>query len=166
MKRNLFVTLAIAIISISLVAFFQISTLRKNNDIKPTTEPLETWWQTTKPDLIIEQKEYYFRDCSIKEVNSLEEQPLAKTIFRPPTKLMTSCDSLMNPLDYKEGYIILTICRQTFGAGSCTRERYRSNDMAQWQEDIGITWVKGEQYTAWRNIGSTSSKADAVTRIE
>ena len=60
---------------------------------------------------------------------------------------------------------MLYVDRQTAGAGSKTGERYRSENFTDWEEYIGITWVDGEEYEAWRKLGSTSSKADSRKKV-
>lgn len=128
-----------------------------------TTE--QQWWQKIKPNVQIGDFEYYAGDCAILQVNTTEGAASAKTIFKVSTYGFSFCKNRATPLIYDGEFLIFSVCETDFGAGSCGGGRYRSADMTNWQEDIGITWIKGEQYEAWRNLGSTSSKADAVKKI-
>ncbi|MBO1254835.1 hypothetical protein J3L16_03920 [Alteromonas sp. 5E99-2] len=164
LKVKSFVKLA-AILFIVLVTLFVASIFFANKKVATQVEPYRPWWETLEPDAVVGEKNYYSRSCSLVELDTQSEHPLPETIFKPPIRLIASCrgsDLIIN----KNGYLIFSVCRVDFGGGGCGKERYRSSDMVHWQEDIGTTWIKGEQYTAWRELGSTSSKADAVSRVE
>ena len=78
---------------------------------------------------------------------------------------MSVCTDKQSQLNFDGTYLTVKICRTTFGAGGCGVEKYRTKDFENWQEYIGITWLDSEQYEAWRQLGSNSSKADEITKI-
>lgn len=134
---------------------------------KPELKPSKAWYESITP-ITINGDEYYGQACSVTRVRNNNGVKTAEQIFTAPGKLITSCRSSIpgaNYLDYDGEYIILNVSRQTFGAGSQTGERFRSKDFLNWQEYIGITWKNSEEYEAWRNVGSTSSKADSIKKV-
>lgn len=125
------------------------------------------WWQYVQP-ITIEDEEFYGRPCSVTRVSDDSGIKSGEVIFKVPSRLLTYCAKSKpkkNYLEYDGSYIVLHVDRQTAGAGSWTGERYRSADFENWEEYIGVTWVKGEQYEAWRVVGSSSSKADSRTKV-
>lgn len=78
---------------------------------------------------------------------------------------MTKCKARDQALTHDGKYIIFNVCEIAYGAGGCGGGRYRSKDNKNWEEYIGVTWLKGEQYEAWRKVGSTSSKADSIKKV-
>lgn len=124
------------------------------------------WWQDLTPDLVIGSDTFYVRSCAITQVKTSNGIASDHIIFEVPLDYLTSCDSGEHPLIYDGEYITLTVCKMAFATGGCSGGRYRSADFEHWQEDIGITWIKGEEYEAWRILGSTSSKADFVKKVE
>lgn len=136
----------------------------QNQTSEKTTAPLY-WWQKRKPDIVVGEFEYYAGTCKILEVDTTIDNPSSTTVFEVPTSVLSQCQNRLPALTYDGEYLIFSVCKMSFGAGGCGRGRYRSADTINWQEDIGITWIKGEQYEAWRNLGSNSSKADAVKKV-
>ena len=125
------------------------------------------WWQSVKP-IVIDGGEFYGRSCSVTRVSHDAGIESGEIIFKVPSRLLTYCAKSApnkNYLEYDGVYIILHVDRQTAGAGSWTGERYRSRNFKSWEEYIGVTWVKGEEYEAWRKLGSTSSKADSRKKV-
>ncbi len=125
------------------------------------------WWGFVKP-IVINGNEFYGKTCSVTRVINDAGIKSATIIFTVPDRLFTYCsqnDPNKNYLDYDGEYIILHVHRQTVGAGSKTAERYRSADFKSWQEYIGVTWVNGDEYEAWRTLGSKSSKADSRKKV-
>ena len=125
------------------------------------------WWVSIKP-IIINGDEFYGRPCSVTRIYHDAGVNSAKKIFDVPSRIFTYCTKRKpgkNYLEYDGVYIILHVDRQTAGAGSRTGERYRSADFRSWEEYIGVTWVNGEEYEAWRRLGSTSSKADSRKKV-
>ncbi len=130
---------------------------------------LKEWWVSRVPDLVIEKDEFHVRDCSITHVATSADTRTAEAIFKVPSRLLTVCEnskSEENPLQFDGQFIILGVCQTTLGAGGCAGERYRSADFENWEEYIGITWIEGEKYEAWRRMGSTSSRADSVKKVD
>lgn len=130
--------------------------------------PSEAWWSAIQP-IVIGDAEFYGRSCDVIRVTR-DEAGLesAQRLFEAPSRLLTYCaksDPATNYLEYDGEYIILQVQRQTAGAGSSTGERYRSADFKAWEEYIGVTWVDGEEYEAWRKVGSTSSKANSIKKV-
>ncbi|WP_445947123.1 hypothetical protein [Shewanella sp.] len=124
------------------------------------------WWSTQEPDARVGMDEFYGADCAITRVSSHNGDPAAEVIFKVPYQLLSSCkESGTEALVFDGEYLIFSICHMRIGAGSCVNSRFRTADFVHWQEEIGITWIKGEQYEAWRRLGSTSTKADAVKKI-
>ena len=96
------------------------------------------------------------------------DEKIAEVIFKVPSRFLTRRTNSgrgQKPLDYDGEYIILRVCEFTVGAGGCGGESYRSADFENWEEHIGVTWINGEEYEAWRKVGSTSSKADSVKKV-
>ena len=127
------------------------------------------WWQDVPP-IIIDGDQFYGAPCTVTRVSNNDAgSPSAVIIFTVPSQLMTTCaqrEPKRNYLEYDGEFIILHVDRQTFGAGSWTAERFRSADFTHWQQYIGVTWVNGEEYEAWRNVGSKSAKADSIKKVE
>lgn len=145
-----------------LMACGETELVAKNSEPSPLP-----WWSTVSP-VLIEGDAYYGGPCSITRVSNENDGASVAVIFEVPARLFTYClnrEPAKNYLSYDGEYIILKVDRQTIGAGSSTAERYRSADFSSWQEYIGVTWLDGEAHEAWRNLGSTSSKADAVKKI-
>jgi hypothetical protein len=137
-------------------------------DASDASESTKLWWQTKKPDFIINQNQYFLGTCAITQVNKNGDPKTEKVIFKAPYRLLASCHNDFRngeSLQYDGEYMILNVCQSTFAAGSCNFEQYRSADIEHWQEYIGVTWRKGEQYDAWRKLGSTSAKADYINKI-
>lgn len=119
------------------------------------------WWQQVQP-IVIKGDEFYGKSCSVSRVSDDSGIESETVIFKVPSRLLTYCAQSKpdkNYLEYDGEYIILNVDRQTAGAGSWTGERYRSADFESWQEYIGVTWVEGEEYEAWRALGSASSSS-------
>jgi hypothetical protein len=112
---------------------------------------------------------FYGQPCSVTRVSDVSSTPTERVIFEVPYRPLTYCKESKAGKNYLEqdgAYIILRVDRQTLGAGSWTAERYRSADFETWEEYIGVTWKNGEEYEAWRRLGSTSSKADSLKKVE
>lgn len=125
------------------------------------------WWMSVEP-IIIDGEEFYGRSCSVTRVSYVAGIKSGSVIFTVPSRAFTFCaknEPGKNHLEYDGEHIVLHVDRQTFGAGSWTGERYRSADFTSWEEYIGVTWVNGEEYEAWRMVGSTSSKSDSRKRV-
>jgi hypothetical protein len=136
------------------------------NEEKKASLPI-AWWESVQP-IIINGDEFYGQSCSVTQVSNNEGIKQKKIIFNVPSRILTICaksKSGKNYLEYDGEYIVLHVVRQTFGAGSWTGELYRSADFKSWEEYIGVTWVNGEEYEAWRSVGSTSSKADSIKKV-
>lgn len=127
------------------------------------------WWETIPP-IIHNSSELYGSPCSVTQLTSDGTDPkLEHVIFTVPSRALTFCSKAepgKNYLEYDGEYIILRAQRQTVGAGSHTAERYRSADLKTWEEYIGVSWLDGKEHEAWRKLGSTSSKADSLKKIE
>ena len=123
-----------------------------------------SWWEPLKPDVVIGNDEFYGRNCAITQVSNKDGAKTASVIFKVPYSLIATCNN-KGPLQYDGEYIILSVCEMTFGAGGCGGGRYRSADFENWEEYFGVTWIKSEEYEAWRKVGSTSSKADSVKKV-
>jgi len=132
-------------------------------------EAINPWWTIVTP-VTIGNDRYYGKPCSVTRVRD----NIATIIFEAPSKLLTPCSSgiaYRNYLKYNGKHITLHVDRQTFGAGAKTHERFRASvgnlsKQSVWEEYIGITWVNGEEYEAWRKVGSTSRTADSRTKVE
>jgi len=138
---------------------------KSTKNIPPPPKP---WIDTVEP-IIIDGDEFYGKTCSVIRISKKDNIKTDSVIFNVPWKALTSCFSSaegVNYLDYDGEYIILNVYRQTFGAGSSTGERYRSKDFENWEEYIGVTWRNSEEYEAWRKVGSDSSKADSIKKVE
>ncbi|XQW83413.1 hypothetical protein ACOYR1_09575 [Thalassotalea piscium] len=126
------------------------------------------WWTNVKP-IVIGDSEFYGSTCSVVQVK--RDQTGIKSvnvIFTAPVRLFTYCfksEYGKNYLEFDGEYIILNVVRQTTGAGASTGERYRSANFSVWEEYIGVTWIKGEEYEAWRKLGSHSTKADSRKKV-
>jgi len=138
-----------------------------DNESKKTVLSI-SWWESIEP-IVIDGDEFYGKPCSVVQITSNEFGAKSEAvIFTVPSRLLTSCAQRQpnkNYLEYDGKYIILHVDRQTFGAGSWTGERYRSKDLTSWEEYIGVTWLKSEEYEAWRKVGSKSSKADSLKKV-
>ncbi len=139
----------------------------EQGDVEVAAEEVESapWWSSLPADVIIGDAAFYARSCSITQVETLNAVATAKVVFSVPNGLLSSCDNSENPLTYDGKYLILNVCQVPFAAGGCAGGRYRSADLEHWEEYIGVTWIKREQYEAWRKLGSTSSKADFVKKL-
>lgn len=125
------------------------------------------WWQKVPP-ITLGEEAFYGKPCSVIRVRDDSGIKSEQVIFTVPSRLLTYCAKAQpnkNYLEYDGEYIILHVDRQTAGAGSWTGERFRSADFESWEEYIGVTWVKGEEYEAWRAVGSTSSVADSRKKV-
>ena len=122
------------------------------------------WWESSKPDVVIGNDEFYTRHCAITQVTNKDGIKTASVIFKVPYSLLATCEN-KGPLQYDGEYIIFSVCEMTFGAGGCGGGRYRSSDFKLWEEHFGVTWINSEEYEAWRKVGSTSSKADSVKKV-
>ncbi|PML77270.1 hypothetical protein [Enterovibrio norvegicus] len=130
---------------------------------------LTPWWQPLEPDVVIGGYAFYAGKCAIVRVEDIDSTSPETTTFRVPSRPLASCENWKGegePLKHDGEFIILSVCHMSFGAGGCAVERYRSADFAHWEEHIGVTWINGEEYEAWRTLGSTSSKADSVKKVE
>lgn len=160
---------SLPVLIVSLLCFSQILGCSQNETKIPEilNEPIP-WWASVEP-ILIDGDAFFGGPCSVTRVSSNEVGiKLATVIFNVPSKLFTSCathEPHKNHLKYDGEYIVLYVDRQTVGAGSWTGERYRSKDFTSWEQYIGITWINSEEYTAWRNVNSTSSKADSRTKV-
>ncbi|OEE81785.1 hypothetical protein A1OQ_20580 [Enterovibrio norvegicus FF-162] len=135
-----------------------------NEAAKPTP-----WWEPLDPDVVIGSDAFYAGECSILSVKTVEGVATETVVFRAPSRPLTTCkngEGYGEPLKHDGKFIILSVCRMAFGAGGCAVERYRSADLQDWEEHIGVTWIDGEEYEAWRTLGSTSSKADSVKKVK
>jgi len=135
------------------------------DDTSPSSQQVEVpWWKLSSPDVVIDDDWYYTHHCSIykRDINLDDEPPIE--LFSAPYRFATNCQS--SKLTRKNEYFVISMCRVAFSAGGCGDERYRSQDFENWQEYIGITWKNNEKYDAWRNVGSTSEKADAIEKSE
>lgn len=153
---------------ISILIIISLLTACKEDIPKPVVNPITKAWYESITPITINGDEYYGQACSITRVRYNKGVKTAERIFKAPSKVLTSCRRSIpkkNYLDYDGEYIILNVSRQTFGAGSHTGERFRSKDFTTWQEYIGVTWRNSEEYEAWRNVGSTSSRADAIKKV-
>ncbi|PMN94298.1 hypothetical protein [Enterovibrio norvegicus] len=135
---------------------------------KEASKPIP-WWQNLEPDVVIGTDAFYAGKCAIVRVEDIDSTSPETTTFRVPSRPLASCENWTGegePLKHDGEYIILSVCQMSFGAGGCAVERYRSADFAHWEEHIGVTWINGEEYEAWRTLGSTSSKADSVKKVK
>lgn len=127
------------------------------------------WWESVPP-ININGRELYGSPCTVTQLIPNGAGPKEeRIIFKVPSRAFTYCSKAelgKNYLEYDGEYIILRVQRQTVGAGSHTAERYRSADFKSWEEYIGVSWLDSEKYEAWRKVGSTSSKADSLKKIE
>lgn len=178
------------LISVMLVGCFAVNALLEKQaaqqweqEWQQKQQNAKRWWHTATADLVVEGVRYYVRQCAIFTVPSagqagagdnsnvdMDQQALissisASEIFSVSVSAFSSCQPKSTPLVYDGEYIIFNVCEMAFGAGGCGGGRYRSADDINWEEYIGITWIKGEQYEAWRTVGSTSSKADSVKKV-
>ncbi|MEI8611762.1 hypothetical protein P4S70_24000 [Enterovibrio sp. Hal110] len=135
---------------------------------KEVSKPIP-WWQPLEPGVVIGGYAFYAGKCAIVRVERIDSTSPETTTFRVPSRPLASCENWKGegePLKHDGEYIILSVCQMSFGAGGCAVERYRSADFEHWEEHIGVTWINGEEYEAWRKLGSTSSKADSVKKVE
>lgn len=151
MVRLLFISIACAVLILGCV--------------EVENEPVPTpWWADLEPDIILGNDEFYAGSCSITRVTNNSGVKTVNVIFEVPYSFLTTCTNI-GSLQYDGEYIILNVCKITFGAGGCGGGRYRSADFELWEEYIGVTWINSEEYEAWRKVGSTSSKADSVKKV-
>ena len=154
--------------TIKLVIMFvvmQLTACGLNNDGDRADSVIETpWWKLVSPDLVIKDNKFYVRNCSFYKMKKGVNDQDPELVFSPPYRLATSCSG--SELNHDGEFYIISMCRITFGAGGCGSEQYRSSDLENWQEYIGITWRNSEEYEAWRVLGSTSNKADAIKKVE
>lgn len=140
---------------------------KTTNSAAENTSPEEPWWAKVKP-VVVGGIDFYGKPCSVTKVSHEAGSSSEEIIFKAPSRLFTYCEKRepgKNYLKYDGSHIILHVERQTVGAGSRTGERYRSADLASWEEYIGVSWINGEQYEAWRKVGSTSSTADSRKKV-
>ncbi len=136
------------------------------NKAKKSSVPI-AWWGVVQP-IIIDGDEFYGRSCSVTRVSNEAGSKSEQVIFNVPSRTFTyraKSTAGRNYLEYDGEYLVLHVDRQTFGAGSWTGELYRSADFKSWEEHIGVSWINGEEYEAWRKVGSTSSKADSREKV-
>ena len=150
-------------INIRLIILVFFTMLMGCNEAEKAPSPA-SWWEPLKPDVVIGNAEFYARNCSITQVVNNEGVKTASVIFKVPYSLLATCEN-KGPLQYDGEHIILSVCEMTFGAGGCGGGRYRSSDLENWEEYIGVTWINSEEYEAWRKVGSTASKADSVKKV-
>ncbi|MDD1795023.1 hypothetical protein LRP50_17985 [Enterovibrio sp. ZSDZ42] len=140
---------------------------RENERQMDVSKPIP-WWQPLEPDVVIGNHEFYAGKCSITRVQAFDGVASEIDVFRAPSRPLASCSPWKGDgasLRHDGEYLILSVCQMAFGAGGCAVERYRSADFKHWEEHIGVTWINGEEYEAWRTLGSTSSKADSVKKV-
>lgn len=149
-----------------IVCAFQIAGCEQG-DVEVAAQEVEPapWWSSLPADVMVGDTAFYARSCSITQVETFNAVATAKVVFSVPNGLLSSCDNSDNPLTYDGKYLILEVCQVPFAAGGCAGGRYRSADLEHWEEYIGVTWIKREQYEAWRKLGSTSSKADFFKKL-
>ncbi|WP_065979331.1 hypothetical protein [Pseudoalteromonas lipolytica] len=121
-------------------------------------------------DLVVGSNTFYFNSChSVTGVFNDKGEITSRIILKIPPRFLSTCSSSTeNPrqLEFDGTYLIVKLCRVAFGAGGCGVEKYRSKNFEHWQEYIGITWRNGEQYEAWRQLGSSSAKADEIIHVK
>lgn len=131
--------------------------------------PAEPWWASLEPDVVIDNDKFYLNGCdSVTRVINNKGDNAAHVILQIPFRLLTPCPNQSennSTLQFDGTYLTLALCRTTVGAGGCAKERYRTRDFEHWQEYIGTTWLNGEEYQAWRGLGSKSSKADEISKV-
>ena len=160
---------SVYVLLIIIACISQIVGCSKSDNTTPNKEdgPIP-WWGSVKP-IIMDGDEFFGGPCSVTRVSSDDAGiKLGKVIFNAPSKLLTTCAQRQpnrNYLTSDGDYIVLHVDRQTFGAGSWTAERYRSKDFMSWEQYIGVTWINSEEYEAWRDLDSKSSKADSRTKV-
>lgn len=140
---------------------------RRSVEVEKQTAPAP-WWEPLEPDVIIDGDEFYAGTCSITQVTDVDGVKTGEEIFKVPSRFLADCVNSgrgKEVLGYDGEYIILRVCQTTFGAGGCGGDSYRSADFENWEEHIGVTWINGEEYEAWRKVGSKSSKADSVKKV-
>ena len=164
--KSVFVVVVLLILFICLSQISGCS--RSENNVPNNINEALPWWGSVEP-ILIDGDEFFGGPCSVTRVRSNDDEiKLATIIFNVPSKLFTVCAQAQlnkNYLKYDGEYIVLHVDRQTIGAGSWTAERYRSKDFKSWEQYIGVTWRNNEEYEAWRDLGSTSSKADSRTKV-
>ncbi len=127
---------------------------------------LSNFTQNKQPDLTIDATQFYLNSChSLTGVFNHNGSIKTKVILTFPTRPLSVCNNKQSQLNFDGTYLTVKICRTAFGAGGCGVEKYRTKDFENWQEYIGITWHENEQYEAWRQLGSNSSKADEITKV-
>ena len=122
--------------------------------------------QRKQADLTVGSTKFYLNSChSLTGVFNHNDTIKTKVILTFPTRPLSVCTDKQSQLNFDGTYLTVKICRTAFGAGGCGGEKYRTKDFENWQEYIGITWHGNEQYEAWRQLGSNSSKADEITKV-
>lgn len=148
----------------SLVLLSLLASCNEDESVDVETQTLpRVWWQSVAPDVVVGPREFYAGRCSITMVDTATGA--SELIFEISQNPFKSCRNQQDALTYDGEYIVLDVCEISFGAGGCGRGRYRSMDYENWEEDIGITWINGEEYEAWRKLGSQSSTADSVKKV-
>jgi len=113
--------------------------------------------------------QYFSKGCSVFTIKQVAGKESLVNIFSVPKQFMGTCKNLEDGFSYDGEYIVLKVCQMAFGAGGCGGGRYRyrisnGNSGDHWEEYIGVTWRNGEEYEAWRRVGSTSSRADSIKK--
>ncbi|KPW04715.1 hypothetical protein [Pseudoalteromonas sp. P1-8] len=127
---------------------------------------LSNFTKNKQPDLTIGVTQFYLNSChSLTSVFNHNGTIKTKVILTLPTRPLSVCNNKQSQLNFDGTHLTVKICRTAFGAGGCGVEKYRTTDFENWQEYIGITWHGNEQYEAWRQLGSNSSKADDITKV-
>ncbi|MAB62393.1 MAG: hypothetical protein HRU18_04045 [Pseudoalteromonas sp.] len=122
--------------------------------------------QRKQADLTVGSTKFYLNSChSLTGVFNHNDTIKTKVILTLPTRPLSVCNNKQSQLNFDGTHLTVKICRTAFGAGGCGVEKYRTTDFENWQEYIGITWHGNEQYEAWRQLGSNSSKADEITKV-
>ncbi|WP_028023340.1 hypothetical protein [Enterovibrio calviensis] len=170
-KRSFSFRFLFVIHVLTVAAFVSLLSGCENPEDKTRHEVQEPqpWWEAMEPNIVIDSDEFYAGKCSIVQVNITDGVVVDTVVFRAPSRPLATCKNWEGegePLQHDVKFIILSVCQMAFGAGGCAVERYRSADLQHWEEHIGVTWIDGEEYEAWRTLGSTSSKADSVKKVE
>lgn len=160
---RIFFVLPVAAALLTGCEFYKSGSVESEKEVAPIA-----WWESLEPDVTINGDEFYAGTCSITRVTGSGDEKTAEVIFKVPSRLFTQCTNSgrgKKVLDYDGEYIILRVCEIAYGAGGCGGDSYRSADFENWEEHIGVTWINGEEYEAWRKVGSKSSKADSVKKV-
>ncbi|MCG9733003.1 hypothetical protein L1D51_03175 [Pseudoalteromonas shioyasakiensis] len=127
---------------------------------------LSNFTKNKQADLTVGSTKFYLNSChSLTGVFNHNDTIKTKVILTLPTRPLSVCNNKQSQLNFDGTHLTVKICRTAFGAGGCGVEKYRTTDFENWQEYIGITWHGNEQYEAWRQLGSNSSKADEITKV-